>query len=108
MTSTQLISENQTEDDRVVDSFSKPAWKETIMAHLVRATALIPIKGTNKDSDPDGDMQSAYILKDYTTRLIDREVTELQLFLALEDLIEKEEFFPSYAKLNKAIEKTGV
>ena len=102
-TSTALTSESSSEDASFVRSFSSPASKETILAHLVRASALIPIKGTNKYSSEDGDVQTSYLLTDFSLRLMHNKATELDIFLALEALIETEEFFPSYAKLHRAV-----
>lgn len=102
-TTSRALTSESAEDTRLIAAFSAPAGKETILAHLVRASAILPIKGTNKDSKDEGDTQTAYLLSDFTSRLIHNKVTELQLYLGLEDIIEKEEFFPSYAKLHKAI-----
>lgn len=98
-----LSSELAPEDRRLIEAFSAPATADCIMAHLLRVSVHLPIKGTNKESSEDGDMQSTFLLSDFTTRLIYHKVTELQLFLALEDLITTEEFFPSYSKLHKKI-----
>lgn len=95
----------QDADERFRIAFSSPASKETILSHLVRVSAIKPIKGTNKGSSDDGDTQTAFLLDDYTTRLHDVRVTEVDLFMALDHFVENDdnEFFPSYAKLKKAL-----
>lgn len=107
-TSTEIASSLSPEDQRIVVAFKSPAGAETILAHLMRATALIPIKGTNKDSSDTGDVQTAYILNDFKNRLMEMQCTELKLFLALDALVEVEEFFPSFAKLKKALDAIEV
>lgn len=83
--------------------YLEPASTDCILSHLMRVTALLPIKGTTKDSSEEGDVQTTFILMDYTRRLHHYRVTELDLFFALEELMTSEEFFPSYAKLHKKI-----
>lgn len=71
----------------------------------MRLTAMKPIKGTNKDSSDDGDAQTAFLLNDYSDRLLEEKITEVDLFLALEHFVEDDDndFFPSYAKIKKRI-----
>ncbi|TXH43377.1 MAG: hypothetical protein E6Q97_34185, partial [Desulfurellales bacterium] len=109
----RALTEADPQDKRLIEAFSQPASKECILAHLMRATAHMPIKGTNKDSDDEGDMHTAFLLHDYTTRLVHHGVLEVDLFIGLEHFIEQgdNDFFPSYAKLHevfKADEKVDL
>lgn len=72
------------------------------MAHLTRMSAILTIKGSAEDG-----LQSAFIMNDYTTRLLDAKVLEVDLFLACEHFIETSEegFFPTIAKLLKQATK---
>lgn len=113
ITSMKMITESmelatqgeQNADEKFRITFGSPASKETILAHLLRVSAIKPIKGTNKTSSAEGDTQTAFLLDDYTTRLLNAKVTEVDLFIALDHFIENDdnEFFPSYAKLKKRL-----
>jgi hypothetical protein len=100
-----ITTGEKSEDEKFRKAFSSPASKETILAHLIRVTAFKPIKGTNKDSSESGDTQTAFLLNDYASRLLDEKITEVDLFIALEYFIENDtdDFFPSYAKLKKRL-----
>lgn len=96
------MSEND-EDGRFRKAFASPASKETILAHLMKATISLPIKGTNKDSPEEGAMQTMLIINDTVEHLLDAKVTEVDLFIALYQLADTEEFFPSISKIKKRL-----
>lgn len=104
-TSMMTMAGETNEDARFRIAFGSPASKDTIIAHLMRLAALKPIKGTNKISADDGDVQTSFIVLDYTARLLEDKVREVDLFIALEHFIEDDDsdFFPSYAKIKKRI-----
>lgn len=70
----------------------------------MRLSAVLHVKGAGKDDDG---TQALFLLADFAGRLLDEEVLEVDLFLACEHFIETEEsgFFPTYARLRKAIVK---
>ncbi|MCK4815346.1 hypothetical protein KA005_06215 [bacterium] len=93
------------EDKALIEAFSKQASKETVLAHLMKATIHLRIKGTGKNAGASGEAEAAFLLGDYTMRLFENKVTELNLYLGLDHFIENgdNDFFPSYAKLHKQI-----
>jgi hypothetical protein len=99
----QHVSTAKTQNQLTAEAFAKPASSDCIMAHLIRATAILHLKGAAAE---DG-VQSAFLLSDYTTRLMEIKTTEVDLFLALEHFIETNEdgFFPTIAKLLKYVGK---
>jgi hypothetical protein len=99
--------DSQNKDRALLEAFSAPASVDCIMAHLIRMSAILHIKGAGKDDDGS---QSLFLLSDFTTRLHAEKVLEVDLFLACEYFIETEEtgFFPTYAKILKQLGKVGV
>lgn len=67
------------------------------MALLARLAMLKPFSGT--------ELERAYKIKDYAKRLIHYQVREIDLFDAVEDIVDNDmnDFFPSYAKLHRRI-----
>lgn len=94
------------QDEKTAEAFRKPASADCIMAHLLRMSTFLTLKGTSKDA-PEGDPQTLFILSDYTDRLLDRKTRETDLFLACDHFIETEAdgFFPTVARLLKQVEK---
>lgn len=95
-----------TENERSLAQYHlRAAHEDTILAHLTRLSAHKPIKGTNAATPEEGSAQTAFLLDDFTSRLLDLDVTELQLYFAIDKFINdsSSEFFPTYAKLKKAL-----
>lgn len=84
-------------EDQKISFFRNAAHKETIMALLARLAMLKPFAGT--------EIERAYKLKDYTQRLSHYQVREIDLFDAVEEIVDNDmnDFFPSYAKLHRRI-----
>lgn len=97
-------AEEKPQDQITAEAFLKPATKDCILANLMRLSAVLHVKGAGKDDDG---TQALFLLADFAGRLLDEEVLEVDLFLACEHFIETEEsgFFPTYARLRKAIVK---
>lgn len=93
-------------DERVAKAFSPPASVDCILAHLIRLSAILHVKGAGRDDDG---TQAIFLLSDFAGRLHDEKVLEVDLFLACEFFIETEVdgFFPTYAKLLKQVGKVG-
>ena len=102
---TATLPTTKTQDQLTVEAFSKPASGDCILAHLTRMSAILHLKGSTEE---DG-LKSAFLLTDYTSRLLDMKVLEVDLFLACEHFIETNEdgFFPTIAKLLKYVGKVG-
>lgn len=94
----------KTQDEMTAEAFSKPASPDCILAHLMRMTPFLHIKGAAKDDDG---FQTTIFLSDLTTRLKDEKVLEVDIFLACEHFIETEVegFFPTIAKFLKQVGK---
>ena len=100
------VSTAKTQDELTAAAFSKPASGDCIMAHLMRMSAILRINGAGKG---DHGVQSAFLLSDYTGRLMEAEVREVDLFLACEHFIETNDdgFFPTISKLLKYVGKAA-
>lgn len=77
--------------------FRNAAHHDTVMALLARLAILKPFGGT--------EIERAYKMKDYAQRLVYYKVREIDLFDAVEDIVDRDmnDFFPSYAKLHAKI-----
>ncbi len=73
------------------------------MAHLTRLSAILHLKGSAAE---DG-IQAAFLLSDYTSRLVDEKALEVDVFLACEHFIETTDdgFFPTPARLLKQVKR---
>ena len=93
----------KTQDELAAQAFRVPASSECILAHLLRMSGHLHVKGAGGTSDG---TQSAFLITDYTDRLLEAKVLEVDLFLACEHLIEATEdgFFPTFAKLKRQID----
>lgn len=102
----EYVSSTRSQDQLTADAFSKPASADCILAHLVRMSGHLHLKGASKDDDG---TQAVFLLTDYTARLVDAKVLEVDLFLACEHFIETETdgFFPTIAKILKYLDKKG-
>lgn len=85
------------EDSRMA-FYENPAHEETIMALLARLAMLKPPRGMKE-------LERAYVLKDYTSRLLFHKAKEIDLFEAIENIVETDpsDFFPNYQKLHRRI-----
>ena len=92
-------------EKKLIEAFSEPATKDTILAHLMKTSVHLRVEGAGKNDSEGGNRQSAIILYDYTCRLFEHKVLEADLFLALDFFIEHgdSDFFPKYNKLHKQI-----
>lgn len=86
-----------TSESPSISFFRNAAHHDTIMALLARLAILKPFGGT--------EIERAYKMKDYAQRLAHYQVKEIDLFDAVEDIVDNDmnDFFPSYAKLHKKI-----
>lgn len=84
-------------EDAGISFYRNAAHESTVMALLARLAMLKPFSGT--------ELERAYKIKDYAKRLIHYQVRELDLFDAVEDIVDNDmnDFFPSYAKLHRRI-----
>ncbi len=93
-TGSELVS---AAEDPQLAFYRNAAHKDTIMALLARLAMLKPFAGT--------EIERAYKIKDYTLRLAHYQVKEIDLFEAVEEIVDNDmnDFFPSYAKLHRRI-----
>lgn len=84
-------------EDPAIAFYRNAAHKETIMALLARLAMLKPFAGS--------EVERAYKLRDYALRLVHYKVKEIDLFDAVEEIVDNDmnDFFPSYAKLHRRI-----
>lgn len=81
-------------EKRVVEAFSKPADIETIFSHLMILMQKKPmLRGT--------EAEMIFTIHDYSLRLEQKKITELDLFFAIEKIMLGEKTFPTYAKFYK-------
>lgn len=103
-TGAQIANAPSLTEASIIEFHRNPAHADTILAHLMRLGAHKPVKGVDKSSPAEGSIQTARLLEDYATRLVDLGVTELAIFFVVEHFIDvDEDFFPTFAKLKKAI-----